>query len=160
MTLWDFEQHMNDLKSAYGNKFMKLTMESTTYWYGFFKPYDSEVLGNAIKEAVKISVFPPSISELIKKCEEGTKPKFNARVRFMRVSSLFPAHSDEVEEAYKVYKKIFLFDDDTNTLLANKIEKFTSNYVLDCEKQKRNTIPFKEFIRKAGDKGIEELQRL
>lgn len=97
----EFSVNMTYLGLAYGKEY---TPQELSVYYDFLKEFNDDVLTNAIKNIIKISKFPPKISELVEECKKmKSKTKYDV-LDFMDKKGYF-ASSNEYDKATKFLDK-------------------------------------------------------
>lgn len=102
MTQVEFTKGMTLLTVAYPKfEVDQMTME---VWYSFFEDIKAEVFIAAVKSFVRNSKFAPTVTELLKHCEESKMIILNDTLKLMYQQGYFHQGADD-NQAYRNYEK-------------------------------------------------------
>ena len=102
MTQVEFTKGMTLLTVAYPKfEVDQMTME---VWYSFFEDIKAEVFIAAVKSFVRNSKFAPTVTELLKHCEESKMIILNDTLKPMYQQGYFHQGVDD-NQAYRNYEK-------------------------------------------------------
>lgn len=102
MTQVEFTKGMTILSVAYPKfEVDQMTME---VWYSFFEDIKAEVFIAAVKSFVRNSKFAPTVTELLKHCEESKMIILNDTLKLMYQQGYFHQGVDD-NQAYRNYEK-------------------------------------------------------
>ena len=102
MTQVEFTKGMTLLTVAYPKfEVDQMTME---VWYSFFEDIKAEVFIAAVKSFVRNSKFAPTVTELLKHCEESKMIILNDTLKLMYQQGYFHQGVDD-NQAYRNYEK-------------------------------------------------------
>ena len=102
MTQVEFTKGMTLLTVAYPKfEVDQMTME---VWYSFFEDIKAEVFIAAVKSFVRSSKFAPTVTELLKHCEESKMIILNDTLKLMYQQGYFHQGVDD-NQAYRNYEK-------------------------------------------------------
>lgn len=84
----------------------RLEVDQTTMevWYSFFEDIKAEVFVAAVKSFVRNSKFAPTVTELLKHCEESKMIILNDTLKLMYQQGYFHQGVDD-NQAYRNYEK-------------------------------------------------------
>lgn len=98
----EFAKGMTILSVAYPKfEVDQMTME---VWYSFFEDIKAEVFIAAVKSFVRNSKFAPTVTELLKHCEESKMIILNDTLKLMYQQGYFHQGVDD-NQAYRNYEK-------------------------------------------------------
>ena len=102
MTQVEFTKGMTLLTVAYPKfEVDQMTME---VWYSFFEDIRADVFISAVKAFVRNSKFAPTVTELLKHCEESKMIILNDTLKLMYQQGYFHQGVDD-NQAYRNYEK-------------------------------------------------------
>ena len=102
MTQVEFTKGMTLLTVAYPKfEVDQMTME---VWYSFFEDIRADVFIAAVKSFVRNSKFAPTVTELLKHCEESKMIILNDALKLMYQQGYFHRGVDD-NQAYRNYEK-------------------------------------------------------
>ncbi|MFQ9519814.1 MAG: replicative helicase loader/inhibitor [Turicibacter sp.] len=102
MTQVEFTKGMTLLTVAYPKfEVDQMTME---VWYSFFEDIRADVFIAAVKSFVRNSKFAPTVTELLKHCEESKMIILNDTLKLMYQQGYFHQGVDD-NQAYRNYEK-------------------------------------------------------
>ena len=102
MTQDEFTKGMTHVTDAYPKfEVDQMTME---VWYSFFEDIRADVFIAAVKSFVRNSKFAPTVTELLKHCEESKMIILNDTLKLMYQQGYFHQGVDD-NQAYRNYEK-------------------------------------------------------
>lgn len=127
----EFTKIMKEINIAYGDKKFPLSKEVLDVWYKYLRDCEySEVL-SSVERHVRISVFPPAVSEILKYIDEIKNDDFRKsayeRELYLSIIASYPSAIDSVD-ARKLYKKIVSDDLQKAVSVLNKVKDAVTNW--------------------------------
>ena len=149
----EFGALIQTIKGCYGERFQKLDADMMEAWYDCLNDLDYEKTRVALRNYIKVSVYPPTIADIRKHYEEIMEEEKNIRIELRRIYdmtvALYPCANCE-PDVESVYKSIIgKYEEHMRLDIARKILHKSASYVKERELSTEGTIiPLTEFLRK------------
>lgn len=148
MTRDEFKEIIKKINAAFPGAIK--TSEQVDMWYECLKDDRADLMNRAVIEYSKHNQYQPTIAGLLECYESEAEESANIRRQLEEIyttaSHVYPGgHTDESLRAFERYVRRFPLD--TRLIQAREFTHVMSEYLDDCEKCHRDTIPtFAEYI--------------
>lgn len=131
MNKTEFTKIMKEINIAYGDKKFPLSKEVLDVWYKYLGDYGYCDVLSSVEQHVRVSVFPPAVSEILKyvnEIKDGVSRKSaDERELYLSIVASYPSAIDSVD-VREVYKKIVSDDLKKAVSVLNKVKDTVTNW--------------------------------